>query len=96
MDMGSEESGSPLIQMMVHADEMKKLEGLPYLKLDISIIKYFVENGTKLNRVKKCRSYDNVTSLDMAISLRSMDIIKVFIRAGADPVLCGDGSPVPF
>ena len=91
IDMGNTETGSPLIQMMLYASIKQTEESLPRPNIEVSIVKWFVDNGTVLSRVLRANDYDNSTALEFAITFQRLDIVQVLIEAGADPILCGDG-----
>ena len=95
-DMGSMDTGSPLIQMMIYAYIKQTEEGLPSPEIDVSIVKFFTDNGTVLSRVLMAPDYDKSTALELAISFQRFDIVQVLIEAGADPILCGDGVVSPL
>ena len=46
MDMGNRRSGSPLLQMMAYANIKQEQESLPSPKLNVSAVKFFVDNKT--------------------------------------------------
>ena len=96
IDMGNQKSGTPLLQMMVYAYIKQREENLPTPKIKVSIIKLFIDNGAVLSRVLMAPDFNKYTALQLAISFNHLDVVKVFIEAGADPILCGDGviSPV--
>ena len=93
VDMGDKKSGTPLLQMMVYA-KLKEKEK----ELDVKAVAVFIESKANLGCVLTCGGYNNTTALEMAISFQCIDIAKMLVKKGADPILCGDGiiSPVFF
>ena len=91
--MGDKTSGTPLLQMIMYA-KLKEKEK----ELDAKAVEFFIKRKANLGRVLTCGSYGNTTALEMAISFQCIDIAKMLVEKGADPILCGDGiiSPVFF
>ena len=89
--MGNKNSGTPLLQMLVYCVIKHKSD-----KLDTNIVQFFIDKGAVMSRVLTAGSYKNSTALELAINLRRVDVAKMLIKAGADPILCGypDGSPI--
>ena len=92
VDMGDKTSGTPLLQMIMYA-KLKEKEK----ELDTKAVEFFIESeANDLGRVLTCGSYHNSTALEMAISFQRIDIAKMLVEKGADPILGGNGiiSPV--
>lgn len=88
--MGTPESGTPLIQMMVYCQIQKN----PH-QLDISIVHYFIENGAVLSRVLDKGICENCTALALSIHLKRFDVTKSLVQKGVDPVLGGEPNRRP-
>ena len=83
--MGTPESGTPLIQMMVYCQIQKNPQ-----QLDISIVHYFIEKGAVLSRVLNRGVCENCTALALSINLKRFDVSKALVQKGVDPVLGGE------
>ena len=90
VDMGTPESGTPLIQMMVYCQIQKN----PH-QLDISIVHYFIEKGAVLSRVLDKGVCENCTALALSINLKRFDVTKALVQKGVDPVLGGEPTMRP-
>ena len=91
VDMGNKTSGTPLLQTMMYA-KLKDQEK----ELNVKVVRFFIKNGANLGRVLKCGNYDNSTALEMAISFQCIDIAKLLVKEGADPIYGGDGNISPI
>ena len=89
--MGNKNSGTPLLQMLVYCVSKQKPD-----KLDTNIVKFFIDKGAVMSRVLTAGSYIDSTALELAINLRRVDVAKMLIKAGADPILCGDPEVSPI
>ena len=89
--MGDKTSGTPLLQMMMYA-KLKKKEK----KLNVKVVRFFIESGANLGRVLTRGIYNNSTALEMAISFQCIDIAKLLVKEGADPIYGGDGNISPI
>ena len=94
--MGNKECGSPLLQMMAYAPIKKREDNLSSAGIDASIVNLFIKNRAVLSRVSNVEDCENVTALELAINNDRLDIIKLLLDAGADPILCGDGVISPL
>ena len=98
VDMGDPFSGIPLLQMMVYAHIKQKQHKLQRIEINIDVVEYFIKGEDRkavLRRVIACGDYDKPTALAMAISFQRFDIAEMFVKAGADPILGGDGTTSP-
>lgn len=91
VDMGNKESGSPLIQMMVHCYNQKTPE-----KVDTGIVQYFIDKGVVLSRVLCEAGWKNSTVLEFAITLKRLDVAKSLVEVGVDPIHGGDPDGKPL
>ena len=91
--MGDTTSGTPLLQMIMYAKHNEKEK-----ELDVKAVEVFIESEANLGRVLTCGMYGNSTALEMAIGFQRIDIAKMLVEKGADPIFGGDGmiSPVFF
>ena len=94
--MGTPESGTPLLQMLVYAYHEQCKNKLDRLPVQIDVVKFFIDNGAILSRVLMAPAYDKSTALELAISYQRFDISHLLVERGADPFLCGDGVISPL
>ena len=93
VDMGDRFSGIPLLQMMVYAHNKQKQHKLQRVEINIDVVEYFINRDRAvLRRLIACGAYDKATALEMAISFQRFDIAEMLVKAGADPILGGDGT----
>ena len=92
IDMGNRESGNPLLQMMVYAFNLD--EANP--NIDAEIVQFFVDEHTELSRVLMAPDWNQSTAFELAVFFQRLDLVEVLIKAGVDPILCGDGSMSPL
>ena len=81
--------------MMVYAHIKQKQHKLRRIEINIDVVEYFIECEAVLSRIIACGAYDKVTALEMAISFQRFDIAEMLVKAGADPILGGDGTTSP-
>ena len=89
--MGNEQSGTPLLQMLVYCLFQQKPD-----KLDISIVQHFIKKGAVLSRVLTAGRYENSSAIEFSISLCRFDVTKMLVKAGVDPILGGDPTMGPI
>ena len=92
--MGDDESGTPLIQMMAYF-VIQKYKNKPE-QLDISIVEHFIEKGAVLSRVLTAGICENSTAFELSFFLHRVDVAKVLVKKGVDPILCGDPYSKPI
>ena len=85
IDLGNECCGTPLLQMMIYAINLKDGD-----QLSIDIVQYFIEKGEFLSRVVTAGKCKNSSALEMSINLQRLDITQLLIEAGVDPIYGGD------
>ena len=93
MDIGDDESGTPLIQMMAYF-VIQKARNKPD-QLDINIVQYFLEKGAVLSRILTAGMCENTTAFELSFSLRRLDVAQLLVRAGVDPIFGGDPDTKP-
>lgn len=91
IDMGNRESGSPLIQLMLHCYNQKSSE-----KLDMSIVQYYIEKGVVLSRVVNTDTWGDTTAFEFSITLIRLDVAKLLVNVGVDPIFGGDPKCKPL
>lgn len=95
VDLGNDESGTPLLQMMGYL-LIKRLKNEEPKQLDISIIQYFMEKGAILSRVLTAGMFENSTALELSFVLGRLDVAKLLVEANMDPIFGGDPYSKPL
>ena len=90
--MGNSDSATPLLQMLAYFIIQKNKPQ----QLDISIVQYFIDKGAVLSRVCSAGICTNATALDISISLCRLDVVKLLIKSGVDPILGGNPKMRPI
>lgn len=92
--MGDDESGTPLIQMMAYF-VIQKYKNKPE-QLDINIVKHFINKNAVLSRVLTAGMCENSTAFHLSFLLHRVDVAKVLVEKGVDPIFCGDPYSKPI
>ena len=86
VDMGNKKSGTALLQMMMYAIIQRKPE-----QIQPDVVKFFIDSGAVLSRVLTYKGFNNVSVLEMSISLTCFDIaLKLIFEHHVDPIYGGD------
>ena len=89
--MGNRNSGTPLLQLLAYCVIQEKQD-----QLDINIVQFFIDKGAVLSRVLTAGTYIDSTALEFAINLHRLDVAKMLVEAGVDPILGGDPEVSPI
>ena len=91
IDSGCDTCGAPLFQMMLHCHAQNHP-----LKLDVNMVRLFIEKGTPLNWEIENHFKDAVTNvyswsaLDLPLTMNNIDLAKVLVEEGKiDPITGG-------
>ena len=91
VDMGNPDSATPLLQMLAYFIIQNKPQ-----QLDISIVQYFIDKRAVLSRVCSTGMCTNATALEISIGLCRLDVVKLLVKSGVDPILGGEPDMRPI
>lgn len=93
--MGDDLSGTPILQLMGY-NLIKQLKNEQADQLAISVVQYFVEKGAILSRVLTAGMLENSTAFELSFTLSRLDVAKLLVEAGVDPIFGGDPYSKPI
>ena len=88
--MGNPDSGTPLLQMIMHCYFQNTSD-----MLNIGIVQYVIEKGAVLSRVTTSGTWVDASALELSMAVNRTDVAKMLVEKGLDPIYGGDPDYTP-